>query len=631
MCGIAGVIRLHGPEVLEETITCMAHSIEHRGPDAIGLRIDEGGAMANCRLSIIDVEHGQQPAANEDQSVHVVFNGEIYNHTDLRRELEAERHQLASHSDTEVLPHLYEEHGEQMLARLNGMFAFALQDTRSHRWLLARDRLGIKPLFYAHVDDRIYFGSEIKAILAASDVHFEVDEEAVELYLSLRYLPAPWTMFKGIRRLPPGKALIVEADGQIQEWAYWEPWRSPRSGDDVSVDVAADQIRELLSDSVRLRLMSDVPFGAFLSGGLDSSGVVALMAQHMDEPVQTFSIGFSEESRVDETTHARTVADHCGTRHREVDCTAERVDLLPKLLHHFDEPFADPIIVPTHQVSELAREHVKVVLTGEGADELFGGYTRYVRDRSIQRMRILPAPLRLALAAAGRHAAPGHSLTRAMAMSTQSAPGRALSWVSAFEDDELATVTSMSPTGAARRLYEQIAAESPAGNDLETLMFCEQRLRLPDCMLARTDRMTMAVSLEGRTPFLDHRLVEYVMWLPHRLKVNRGEEKVALKRALAPLLPDSTTQRRKQGLAVPFAQWARYGVETSIRRVLAPKAVEARGLLQPHAVAGLLDHWGAHASRQSQQVWSLMCLELWFRLNVDNERLPADTPLSQVG
>ncbi|MEC8931185.1 MAG: asparagine synthase (glutamine-hydrolyzing), partial [Candidatus Latescibacterota bacterium] len=300
MCGIAGVIRLHGPEVLEETITCMAHSIEHRGPDAIGLRIDEGGAMANCRLSIIDVEHGQQPAANEDQSVHVVFNGEIYNHTDLRRELEAERHQLASHSDTEVLPHLYEEHGEQMLARLNGMFAFALQDTRSHCWLLARDRLGIKPLFYAHVDDRIYFGSEIKAILAASDVHFEVDEEAVELYLSLRYLPAPWTMFKGIRRLPPGKALIVEADGQIQEWAYWEPWRSPRSGDDVSVDVAADQIRELLSDSVRLRLMSDVPFGAFLSGGLDSSGVVALMAQHMDEPVQTFSIGFSEESRVDE-------------------------------------------------------------------------------------------------------------------------------------------------------------------------------------------------------------------------------------------------------------------------------------------------------------------------------------------
>ena len=189
----------------------------------------------------------------------------------------------------------------------------------------------------------------------------------------------------------------------------------------------------------------------------------------------------------------------------------------------------------------------------------------------------------------------------------------------------------MSPTGAARRLYEQIAAESPAGNDLETLMFCEQRLRLPDCMLARTDRMTMAVSLEGRTPFLDHRLVEYVMWLPHRLKVNRGEEKVALKRALAPLLPDSTTQRRKQGLAVPFAQWARYGVETSIRRVLAPKAVEARGLLQPHAVAGLLDHWGAHASRQSQQVWSLLCLELWFRLNVDNVRLPADTPLSQVG
>ena len=642
MCGICGFATLghrSGDDLrdqrLEEArvlVSAMARQIEHRGPDELGVHVDAGGGMSNCRLSIIDVAGGQQPIVSEDGAVRVVFNGEIYNHVQLRQDLQAAGHTMASQADSEVLVHLYEEHGDQMLNHLNGMFAFAIQDTRSNRWLLARDRVGIKPLFYARHENRVYFGSEIKAILAAID-SVEVDEEALELYLSLRYLPSPWTMFKGIRRLSPGTALGIEAGGnKIHEWSYWEPWRSPPAGRDVGAQEAADDVRELLSDAVRLRLMSDVPFGAFLSGGLDSSGVVALMAQHMDESVQTFSIGFSEDARVDERAHARAVSDHCGTNHREVDCTADRVVSLPNLLHHFDEPFADPIIVPTHQVSQLAREHVKVVLTGEGADELFGGYTRYVRDRSIQRLQYLPSPLRSLLAAAGQQIAPGHAVSRALNMSMQSVPGRALSWVSAFEDEELRQVRSIPPTGAALRLYEQIAAEAPRGNDLETLMFCEQRLRLPECMLARTDRMSMAVSLEARTPFLDHRLVEYVMWLPHRLKVDAGEEKVVLKKALAPLLPEATTKRRKQGLAVPFAQWTRHGVESSIRRVLAPERVASRGLFQPQAVTRLLDHWGAHASRQSQQVWSLLCLELWFRLYVDGPtgRLSEMTPLSEI-
>ena len=637
MCGIAGVIQLDGSYTDDGGLDRMAQSLLHRGPDAVATHIDTGGGIANCRLSVIDVEGGRQPAVSEDGAVRVVFNGEIYNHAELRDDLEAAGHRLASHSDTEVLVHLYEEHGDEMLTHLNGMFAFAIRDTRTGQWLLARDRVGIKPLFYTRRGDRLYFGSEIKSILAVIDT-VEVDEEALELYLSLRYLPSPWTMFKGIRRLPPGCALHVDGrngkgDGSVREWTYWEPWRSSRPDvGEISAQRAAEEVRELLSDSVRRRLMSDVPFGAFLSGGLDSSGVVALMGQHMDEPVQTFSIGFSEEARVDERAHARAVAEHCSTLHREVDCTAERVDLLPQLLHHFDEPFADPIIVPTHQVSALAREHVKVVLTGEGADELFGGYTRYVRDGSIRRMRALPGGLRSILAAAGQQVAPSHSLTRALRMSMQSTPERALSWVSAFDDGELAAVRTAPPTGAALRLYEQIASEAPIGNDLETLMFCEQRLRLPECMLARTDRMTMAVSLEGRTPFLDHRLVEYAMWLPHRLKVNKGEEKVVLKKALAPLLPASTTRRRKQGLAVPFAQWTRYGVEASIRRVLSLQRVEARGLFRSKAVSNLLDHWGAHSSRQSQQVWSLLCLELWFRLYVDggSERLSPNTPLSEI-
>lgn len=611
----------------------MGKALHHRGPDDMGEVVDPGGGLLNTRLSIIDVATGHQPIANESNTIHVVCNGEIYNHRDLRQELEREGHRFSTHSDTETLVHLYEENGVEMLQHLNGMFAIAIRDQAAGQWLLARDRLGIKPLFYAQHEGRLLFGSEIKAILAADVVPVEIDEEALELYLSLRYVPSPWTMFKGIRRLPPGHALSVDTrSGEVREWAYWEPWRSPRSGGDIEADEAAEQVQELLSDSVRMRLMSDVPFGAFLSGGLDSSGVVAMMARHMDEPVQTFSIGFSEEARVDERAHARAVAEHCATLHREVDCTAERVDLLPKLLHHFDEPFADPIIVPTHQVSALAREHVKVVLTGEGADELFGGYTRYVRDRSIQRLGMAPEMLRSFLAGAGQQIAPGHAVTRALQMSLQAPPERALSWVRAFEDDEIRQLRLQAPTGAARRLYEQIASEAPGGNALETLMFCEQRLRLPECMLARTDRMSMAVSLEGRTPFLDHRLVEYVMWLPHRLKVHRGEEKVVLKKALAPLLPASTTQRRKQGLAVPFAQWTRYGVEASIRRVLSPEGVERRGLFDPGAVAGLVDHWGMHGSRQSQQIWSLLCLELWFRLYMDDAGagLSPDTPLSQI-
>ena len=611
----------------------MGRALRHRGPDDTGQRVDSGGGLLNTRLSIIDMATGHQPISNESAKTHVVCNGEIYNHRDLRRELKQAGHQFSTHSDTEVLVHLYEEHGDGMLEHLNGMFAFAIHDQVAHRWLLARDRLGIKPLFYAQHEGRLLFGSEIKAILAADVIPIEVDEEALELYLSLRYVPSPWTMFKGIRRLPPGHALSIDArEGQVREWAWWEPWRCPRSGGSVDADTAADEVRELLSDSVRMRLMSDVPFGAFLSGGLDSSGVVALMAQHMDEPVQTFSIGFSEEARVDERAHARAVSEHCGTMHREVDCTAERVELLPQLLHHFDEPFADPIIVPTHQVSALAREHVKVVLTGEGADELFGGYPRYVRDRSIARLGMAPGFLRSFLAAAAHQIAPGHSVSRALSMSLQSAPERALSWVTAFEADEYAALRPGASLSAARRLYEQMASEAPVGNDLETLMFCEQRSRLPECMLTRTDRMSMAVSLEGRTPFLDHRLVEYVMWLPHRLKVDGGEEKVVLKKALAPLLPASTTQRKKQGLAVPFAQWTRHGVEQSIRRVLSPEHVASRGLFQPGAVAGLLDHWGAHASRQSQQVWSLLCLELWFRQYIDGsgQQLAPGTPLSEV-
>ena len=638
MCGICGFFRLHGSspqDADEELVQKMVGTLYHRGPDESGQLSRDGVALANARLSIIDVAHGHQPARNEANSVHVVFNGEIYNQAELRSELAHRGHRFASLADTEILAHLYEEKGIDFLQELNGMFAIALWDEAEHRLILARDRLGIKPLFYTEVGGRLVFGSELKAILALPGMRTEADAAAIDQFLSLRYSGGAQTLVKGVYKLLPGQALIADSKGGT--WSlvnYWEPWKESSRPQSTSVDAAAERVRELLDDSVRMRLMSDVPFGAFLSGGLDSSGIVALMARHMEEPVETFSIRFSEEPRLDEGAHARLVSEHCGTNHHEVDCTADRVELLPKLLSHFDEPFADPIIVPTHQVSESAREHVKVILTGEGADELFGGYTRFVNDAQIRRFARLPAFVRSAMGAIASRVPAAHSLQRALLLAQQPASRRALTWIEAFDSNERRSMcVDQTAVGVgAERLYEDCALDAPGSHPLEQLLFCEMRLRLPDCMLTRTDRMTMAVSLEGRTPFLDHRLVEEAMWMPHRFKVDGSNEKDVLKRALAPLLPAAIPRRKKQGLAVPFALWTRHGVEASIRRILSPESVSRRGLFRADYVAQLLECWGPHAARHSQLVWSLLCLELWFRMYVDtgSQRLDPATPLSQV-
>lgn len=635
MCGIAGIVRLPGArgEACEPDLARMLAALRHRGPDENGTLVRDGVALANARLSIIDVAGGHQPVHNEEGTVHVVFNGEIYNQADLRRDLVSRGHRFASLADTEVIPHLYEERGPSFLDQLNGMFGIALWDEAAGRLLLARDRLGIKPLYYAEVDDQLLFGSEIKALLAHPSVSAVADPAAVDSFLSLRYSGAGETMFEGIRQLPPGH--LLEADLRQGTWttrAWWQPWLTPPTETPATLEDAADRVRHLLEDAVRLRLMSDVPFGAFLSGGLDSSGIVALMARHMDNPVQTFSIRFPEEPRVDEGEHARAVATHCATEHHEVDCTADRVEQLPRLLSHFDEPFADPIIVPTHQVSESARQRVKVILTGEGADELFGGYTRFVQDGKVRRLSAIPGPLRSLLQAVARRVPGGGTAARALEMAGQSPPRRALSWIEAFAPTDRRSLYAdpQRVRDGAERAHATICDEAPTSDPLEQLLFCELRLRLPDCMLTRTDRMTMAVSLEGRTPFLDHRLVEEALWMPHRFKVQGDAEKVVLKRALAPLLPAATPRRRKQGLAVPFALWTRHGVESSIRRILSPEAVRRRGLFREEAVAALLQQWGPHAGRHSQLIWSLLCLELWFRLYIDGERLDPATPLSEV-
>lgn len=640
MCGICGIVRLDGavtgPAGAQEAVVQrMVRALDHRGPDEHGTLARNGVAMANARLSIIDVASGHQPVHNEDDTVHAVFNGEIYNQAMLRQGLEQGGHRLASRADTEVLVHLYEDLGDEFVQQLNGMFAVALWDESRSRFLLIRDRLGIKPLYYAQVQGCLVFGSEIKALLASELITAEPDLEGLDQYLTLRYSSGSTSMFRGVRKLQPGERLIVDlASGSVKAERYWEPWKNPVGQPASSAAEMAESVRALLGDAVRLRLMSDVPFGAFLSGGLDSSGIVALMAHHMDEPVQTFSIRFSEEPRLDEGAHAQAVARHCGTLHREVDCTADRVEHLPRLLSHFDEPFADPIIVPTHQVAASAREHVKVILTGEGADEMYGGYTRFVKDAQIRRLALLPGPLRAAMMSLARRIPAANPLYRALQMAAQPAARRALSWIETFDASQRIALNAHEGAvgDSAERMYAECALEAPGSHALEQLLFCELRLRLPDCMLTRTDRMTMAVSLEGRTPFLDHRLVEQALWMPHQYKVAGNNEKAVLKQALAPLLPASTPKRTKQGLAVPFALWTRHGIEASIRRILSPARVRRRGLFRPEYVARLLDMWGPHAARHSQLIWSLLCLELWFAMYIDSgaDRLDPDTPLSEV-
>ncbi|MFC1525535.1 asparagine synthase (glutamine-hydrolyzing) [Candidatus Latescibacterota bacterium] len=639
VCGIAGVVHLSRENpVREDVLEGMVRTLAHRGPDDEGMVVTPGAGLASRRLSIIDVAGGRQPLTDESGHVHLVCNGEIYNHQGLRRELEKHGHAFRTHSDSEVILHLFEERGPECVECLNGMFSFAIWDAVKQVGMVARDRLGIKPLYYAQRPGLLAFASEMKALLAHPDLRAELDLEAVDQYLALRYVPGEATILKGIRKLAPGHLLWVDArQGKVEDRTYWSPslCSTPNVFDEGA---AAEEVTALLRDSVRLRLMSDVPFGAFLSGGLDSSGVVALMSQLMSEPVRTFSIGFSEQADLDERSSARLVSDHCGTEHEEVDCTAAKVELLPKLIWHFDEPFADPIIVPTYQVSELAASRVKVVLTGEGADELFGGYARFAGDERLRRLGRMPAPLLRAMEGGARllpSAVLRAQAQRALALAQLGEPARYAGWVTAFGEREkdLIYAEKMRSVcrGGALRLYEEVLSEAADLGEGDRMLYCELRIRLPECMLARTDRMTMAVSLEGRTPFLDHRLVERVLQLPFELKVRHGEEKHILKRALAPLLPPAILRRRKQGLAVPFAMWTRHGIEAPIRRILSPARMESRGLLVPERVQELLQSWGPHSARHSQLIWSLLCLELWCRMYLDGEdQVTPDMPLSEV-
>jgi asparagine synthase (glutamine-hydrolysing) len=598
----------------------MTTALSHRGPDDAGFHEAPGISLGVRRLSIIDVPGGHQPLANEDGSVTVVFNGEIYNHQELRSRLEARGHRFATRTDTEVLVHLYEEYGDALVHLLQGMFAFALWDHTRRRLLLARDRLGIKPLYYTEANGAFLFASEVKALLEHPAVHAAPDLEALDLYLTFRYVPGPATLFKGIKKLPPGHTLVVE-NGHHRIDRYWELVLGDYQPG-ARLDETVEEFAALLQETTRRHLISDVPVGVLLSGGIDSSAVAALAATI---PFQSFTVGFDLPGAHNELDEARTVARHLGTDHHELVLTPDAAALLPRLVRHLDEPIADPAVLPTYLICEFARARVPVVLTGEGGDELLGGYPRYAWfARAARLRRLLPAWAREDVLLPMTRAAP---LTRRYhraatnLLAERDDATRHLHWVAGLDPalrPELLTrdMRESLPSGTALALVapELGTAVASAPDLVHRLMALDMRTWLVDDVLTKMDKMSMAVSVEARVPFLDHRLVEFVAGVPLAIKLAHGP-KTLLKRAAAPLLPATTVRRRKHAFQIPLEPWLAGPLRHFVRDTLLDQRARERGWFDHRRLETLLAPNGSSADGQS--IWTLLCLELWAREFLD--------------
>ena len=615
MCGICGVVTAgrDGPDL--DVVRRMSSRLVHRGPDSDGIHAEGPVALAARRLSIIDLEGGTQPISNEDRSVVVVQNGEIYNYRELRRDLERAGHRFATASDTEVLVHAYEEHGDGFVELLRGMFALAVWDSRSSRLLLARDRFGIKPLFYRFVDGSLSFASELKAMLEQPEFSREIDPRAVAAYLAFNSVPAPMTIFAEARKLPAGCTLAWR-DGEIAERRYARP-RPVSAGESRSGPAGelADQLRETLRDSVRAHLVADVPVGVLLSGGIDSAGLTALAAGESREPVRTFSIGF-EEGGFDELERARMVARRYATDHHELVLRPDAAELLPSLVEAFDEPFGDSSAVPTYLVSQLAAGEVKVALSGEGGDELFGGYYTYVADLLAPRvspLAALAAPLVEALPSSDAKVSLDYKAKRFVRGARLPPLERHHAWKEIFPAPMRASLTGereagWDPVDLLRDRY----AETEGAEPLARLQDIDLGIYLVDDLLVKTDRSSMAHSLELRVPFLDQRVAGFALGLATPLKVRGFAKKRLLRRALAPLLPREIVRGPKQGFSIPLAAWLRGPLEPFARETLSPATLERQGCLDPAVVIPILDRHCSGEEDLSRQLWGLMSFTLWF-------------------
>jgi asparagine synthase (glutamine-hydrolysing) len=616
VCGICGLISLDGVSPPDpEALAAMNATLVHRGPDSDGMVIDGPAGLAVRRLSIIDLAGGDQPIANEDRSVHVVQNGEIYNYRELRARLERAGHSFSTQSDTEVLVHLYEQRGPRFVEDLRGMFAVALWDSHRRRLLLARDRFGIKPLYYRVAAGILSFGSELKALLRQPGFSRELDPDALEAFLAFNSIPAPLTIFSQARKLPSGHLLIWEGgEAKVSRYARPEPVPAQRVRAERGGDLAAE-LRDRLRDSVRAHLVSDVPVGVLLSGGIDSSALTALAAEQSPGRVSTFSIGF-EESSFDELGKARLVAERYGTDHHELVLRPDAVELLPRLVDAFDEPFADSSALPTYLVSQLAAGSVKVALSGEGADELFGGYYTYVADLIAPRLAPLTpviSPFVRRLPSSSAKASFDYKAKRFVDGARLAPLERHHAWKEIFSDDARADL--LNPERRGRRdpldVYRARYAETEGAEQLARLQDVDFGIYLVDDLLVKTDRASMAHSLEARVPFCDQAVSDFAMALPTRHKVRGFGKKRLLRRAVAPLLPRAITYGRKQGFSIPMAAWLRGDLEPYARQVLSSETISRQGYFRPAAVTGLID---AHVARRrdlSRQIWGLMALTLW--------------------
>jgi asparagine synthase (glutamine-hydrolysing) len=614
VCGICGIASTNSSGI-SERVAAMSATLVHRGPDSSGEFSDEGVALAARRLSIIDLETGDQPVANESGTLHVVQNGEIYNYRELRRELERAGHSFRTQGDTEVLLHLYEEHGDQFAERLRGMFAIAIWDASHRRLVLARDRFGIKPLYYRHADNELAFASELRALPRG-----EIDLDALEAFLAFNSIPAPLTIFREIRKLPPGHLLIYE-DGRLELRRFARPAPLDELREDEEAELV-EELRSRLRDSVRAHLVSDVPVGVLLSGGVDSAFLAALAAEESSEPLRTFSIGFEERS-FDELAGARLVAECYGTEHRELVLRPDAALLLPALADAFDEPFADSSALPTYLVSQLAANDVKVALSGEGGDELFGGYYTYAADLLAERvggLARLARPLVERLPTSSSKASFDYKAKRFVRAAHLPSLERHHGWKEIFSPSLRAELTgrrsAFDPVDILRDRYR----ETESADELARLQDVDLGIYLVDDLLVKTDRASMAHSLEARVPYLDTVVTNLALALPTRHKIRGLSKKVLLRKAAAPLLPREIVHGKKRGFSIPAAAWLRGELEPFARQTLSRETLQRQGYFHADVVTRLLDDHVAGREDRSRQLWGLLAFTLWHERHV--ERAP---------
>ena len=619
MCGIAGIVSLEGQPVLEQELRNMCSAIAHRGPDDEGFYFQTGVGLGMRRLSIIDLDSGRQPVSNEDGTVWVVFNGEIYNFQELRQQLKGRGHVFSTHGDTETIVHLYEEYGNHCVDHLRGMFAFALWDERHKRLLVARDRLGIKPLYYAEIGGRILFASELKSILQLPEVGRSFNWSAVSHLFSFLSTPPTEAIVDGVHKLEPGHLLTASPGGTPVIERYWELSFEPDYGKEE--DYFIEHVRGLLEESVRLHMVSDVPLGAFLSGGIDSSSIVATAARLTDAPLKTFSIGFSEPD-YNELEYARVVAKRFRTEHHELTLGPDSLDRLEDLAWHLDEPFGDSSAIPTFMVSKLAAQSVKVVLSGDGGDELFAGYDKYLVEKRERGYTPLPALIRTVLGTIGRtmpDGMRGRNLLRHMSLAGAE---RYLDACTLFRRDDMKKLfrPDVFKLLAPYEPWRAKAAYMESGERhwLSNLQGLDVMNYLPLDILTKVDRMSMAHSIETRVPLLDHKLVEFAATIPPEMNLRGGTTKYVLKRAMKGILPERIINRPKKGFAVPLGYWFRGKLGSYVRDLLLGESARRRGFFNAPYIEDLVAQH-ERGRNLDLQLWTLISFELWARVFLDRE------------